>query len=132
MSPTPITEAIEKLRRAVSAALAPLAAPAGVYWMQAAQTASLPFVIFQSQDGGGEAVKHLGDYAWEGLVTVRALAVSQSAAEVLLAAVIPGMASLASTGYTFFVEHERPLILPPNGNGTWQAGHIYRVGISKP
>jgi hypothetical protein len=132
MSATPITEAIEKLRAAIYTALSPLAAPSGVYWLQAAQTATLPFVIMQSQDAGGKAVKHLGDYAWEGLVTVKALATSQSAAATLLAAVIPGMASLTSSGYTFLVEHERPIVIPPDVNGVWQAAQLYRVGIYKP
>jgi hypothetical protein len=135
MSSTPLTEAIEKLRAAVYAALSPLAAPHGVYWLQAAQNAALPFIVYQSQDAGGKDVKHLGDYAWEGLVTVKALANSaggQSGAEALLDAVLPGMSSLAATGYTFAVEHERPLVIPPDVSGTWTAAHLFRIGIYKP
>jgi hypothetical protein len=136
MSATPLTEAIEKLRAAVYTALSPLAAPHGVYWLQADQNAALPFVIAQSQDAGGRDVKHLGDYAWEGLVTIKALANGQSGnlsgAEALLRAVLPGMNSLAVSGYTFFVEHERPLVLPPDDQGVWQACSIFRVGIYKP
>jgi hypothetical protein len=135
LSTTPITEAIEKLRQAIYTALAPLAAPHGVYWLQADQSAALPYVIFQSQDAGGRKVLHLGDYAWEGLVTIKALANGttgkQSGAAALLALVIPGMGSLASTGYTFSVEHERPIVIPPDAEGTWQAAQLYRVGIYK-
>jgi hypothetical protein len=133
MSLIPLTEAIEKVRLAIYTALSPLAAPHGVYWLQADQGVPLPYVIYQSQDGGGQDLKHLGDYAWEGLVTIRALANGesgkQSGAEALLDAVLPGMSGLAVSGYTFSVEHERPLVIPPDDNGVWQAGHIYRLRL---
>lgn len=131
MSAAPLTEAIPVLRRAIAAALKPLAAPHGVYWLQAQQGAARPFVIFQSQDGGGRDVTYLGDYAWEGLVTIKALADSQSAAETLLDVVLPGMGSLTTTGYSFFVERVRPLVLSPDVDGVWQSCGIYRVGIYK-
>jgi hypothetical protein len=134
MSLVPLTEAIEKVRLAIYTALSPLAAPHGVYWLQADQeVATLPYVIYQSQDGGGHDLTHLGDYAWEGLITVRALANGesgkQSGAEALLDAVLPGMNSLTVSGYSFSVEHERPLVIPPDDNGVWQAGQIYRLRL---
>ncbi len=134
MSATPLTEAIEKLRLAIYTALSPLASPHGVYWLQADQNAALPFVVYQSQDAGGKAVKHIGDYGWEGLVTIKALANSatrQSGADALLDAVLPGMQSLAVAGYSFLVEHERPLVIPPDDNGVWTAASIFRVAINK-
>jgi len=138
MSPTPILDAITLVRVAIRNALKPLAAPHGVYWLQADQSTpdqpvAYPYIIFQSQDLGGKDVKHLGDYGWQGLVTIRALADGPAGklrgAEALLVAVLPGMDSLASAGYGFFVEHERPLVLPPDVDGIWQAGSIYRVGM---
>lgn len=125
MPPAPIFNAIYLVRNAVFDALDPLTT-AGVYWQQAVQTATLPYVIYQSQDGGGSADKKLNALGWQGLVTVRALASSQSAAETLMTAVAPGMASLSASGYGIMAEYERPIVLPP-ANGVWQCCHQWRV-----
>lgn len=127
MSPTPLYSAIAVLRKAIFEALDPLTS-AGVYWVQAAQGVALPFVIYQSQDNGGGSVKSVGALAWSGLITVRALAANQSAAETLMLAVAPGMASLSAAGYSIKTEYERPITIPPGD--AWQCGHIWRVSIS--
>jgi hypothetical protein len=125
---TPIYAAIPVLRTAIYTALDPLTT-AGVYWQRAAQDAAQPYIIEQSQDAGGNAVKTIGALGWQGLVTVKALAPTLSAAEALLAAVVPGMASLAHAGYSFVARYERPIIIPPDGD-TWQAAHQWRVFIN--
>ena len=121
----PIYDAIHIVRRAVFEALDPLTT-AGVYWQQAAQGAALPFVIYQSQDGGGSANKRLSNLGWQGLITVKALAANQSAAETLMLAVSPGMGALSATGYSISAEYERPIVLPPQ-DGVWQCCHQWRV-----
>jgi hypothetical protein len=127
MSPTPIYPAIAVLRKAIFEALDPLTA-VGVYWVQATQGVALPFVIYQSQDNGGQAQKSVGALGWSGLITVRALAANQSAAETLMLAVAPGMASLSASGYQITTAYERPITIPPGDS--WQCGHIWRVTIS--
>lgn len=126
MSGDPITDAIELLRYAVYAALSPL--HSAVFWMQATQETPLPFVIFQSQDAGGQSLKWLSSHGWAGLVTVRALAESQSAAEALYKQVAPGMQVLYRPGHSISAVWERPIVLPPR-DGVWQSGGIWRVTI---
>jgi hypothetical protein len=128
MAPTPIYPAIAVLRKAIFEALDPLTT-AGVYWVQAAQGAALPFVIFFSQDGGGQAEKTIGNLSWSGLVTVKALANSQSAAETLMGATAPGMAAPTAAGYTISTNYQRPIVIPPV-DGVWQCGHLWRVFIA--
>jgi hypothetical protein len=150
MPPTPLYNAISILRTAITDALAPLMAaatpPAGVsyldsagrvkcYWTQAEQLDAnqqpvvLPYLIVQSQDNGGTAAKTVGELAWSGLVTVRALAAHLAYAEALIGVVAPGMASLRAAGYSITVAYERPIVLPPQG-GVWQAAHQWRIAIS--
>lgn len=130
MTPPPIYEAIPALRGAIYRALiAKTTRP--VAWQQAAQTAARPLVIMTSQDGGGQSEKSLGSLAWSGLVTLRALADSQLAAEQLMAAVAPGMESLSAPGYTVMASYERPIVLPPTTDGVWQACHMWRVFIDR-
>ena len=128
MSLTPILNAISILRQAVFEAFDPLTTYP-VYWQQADEQVQPPFVIYQSQDAGGRAAKHIGDYGWEGLITVRALAPTQGAAEELLAAVAPGMDALQATGYSFTADYQGPLVVAPDPFGVWQAGHIWRVAL---
>lgn len=124
----PIYSAITVLRTAIFNALDPLTT-AGVYWQRATQGVAPPYVIAQSQDAGGNAVKTIGAFGWQGLVTVKAIAPTLSAAEALLAAVVPGMASLAYTGFSFVSRYERPIIIPPDGD-IWQAAHQWRIFIN--
>ena len=124
--PSPIYNALNLVRKAIFEALDPLTT-APIYWQQAAQGQALPLVVYQSQDGGGSAEKHLNAIGWEGLITVKALASNQSAAETLINMVAPGMASLSSTGYTVCAEYERPVVIPPDAAGVWQAAHQWRV-----
>jgi hypothetical protein len=131
MSTAPIIPALEIVRKSIYTALDALTT-SGVYWLQSPESAALPLVIFQSQDLGGDSVKRVGDIAWSGLVTVRALATSQGAAETLMNAIAPGMASLAVPiaypGYTISTEYERPIVIPP-ADGVWQSSHQWRVTL---
>lgn len=128
MPPTPIIDAISVMREAVYAALDPLTT-AGVYWKQA-EAATLPYVVFQSQDGGGKADPYLNDVGWQGLVTVKVYATTQSAAETLLNAVAPGMNSLSATGYAITTIPINPIDLPAE-DGVWSSSYQWRVIISR-
>jgi hypothetical protein len=124
--PTPLYSAIEVVRGAIFAALDPLTA-APVSWAQADEGVDPPFVIFQSQDNGGRAARRLNELGWSGLITVRAIAMSQSAAATLMAAVAPGMESLAAAGYAVSAEYAQPVVVPPDTGGRWTCGHVWRV-----
>lgn len=128
MPPTPLYSVLRALRFAIKAALQPLTAT-GVYWQRADQGVALPYIVYQSQDLGGQAVGTVGELAWSGLVTVKALATNQSAAELLIAAVAPGMEALIYAGYSISARYVRPVVIPPDGD-TWQAAHQWRVGIT--
>lgn len=124
--PTPIFDAIKLVRAAIFAALDPLTT-APVSWAQAPQGVDPPFVVYQSQDAGGRAEKHLNALGWSGLITVKAIATSQSAAETLMSAVAPGMNSLTSVGYNIFAEYMQPIVIPPDDTGRWTTAHQWRV-----
>ena len=128
--PTPILEALPALRGAIYRALTALTTR-GVFWKQATQGYALPFVIYQSPDGGGRAEKSVGDLDWSGLIMVRALADNQSAAEQLMTAVAGGMAALSAPGYTITVTYGQPRDLPITPSGAWQAAHEWRISISR-
>jgi hypothetical protein len=126
----PILDSITIVRFAILAALDPLTT-SGVYWLEAPETAVRPFVVVQSQDAGGRSEPRLSSLGWSGLITVKALAHTLQAAEALLGAVAPGMATLnAPTGYDMTAEHVRPIVLGPR-DGVWQAGHIWLVSLER-
>lgn len=129
----PIPDAISIVRTALYAALSPLCGTyqglPRCYWLVAAQGAPLPLLVYQSQDGGGQDASLLGQGGWAGLITVKALASSPSAAEALLAGVPAALEGLsAPAGYTIRATFNRPLVLPPKDT-VWQAAHIYRIQL---
>ena len=129
----PIPNAISIVRQALYASLSPLCATyqglPKCYWLVAAQGAPLPLLVMQSQDGGGQDASLLGLGGWAGLITVKALATSQSAAEALLAGVPDALAALANPdGYTIRATFNRPLVLPPK-DGVWQAAQSYQIQL---
>ena len=125
---SPILDAITILRGAVSSALDALT-DRPIYWAQA-EGGTLPYVIVQSQDGGGRANPALNSVGWAGLVTVKALASTLPAAETLMAAIAPGMDSLTATGYVITTIYDRPVTLPPE-SGVWQSINTWRVIIDR-
>lgn len=130
MTIAPIITAITIVRFAVVGALDPLTT-AGVYWLEAPEGAVLPFVVCQSQDQGGRGEARLSSLGWSGLITVKALATTLSAAETLMAAVAPGMGALvAPTNYDMSVSYVRPVVLPPS-DGIWQIGHQWLVSVER-
>src|SRR5678815_3223797 len=117
MTSSAIYDAVRIARFLVVPALDALT-PQGVYWWVAPQTATRPFVVVFSQDGGGVSVPRLGSQGWSGLVTIKAVADTLSAAEALLAAVAPGMDSLSAPAtFDLSVSYVRPLALPPDVDG---------------
>lgn len=121
----------------VRAALYPkLAAIETTYWQQAERGAALPYLVFQSQDGGGDDASMLNLGGWSGLVTVKALSLSVeagggglAAAEALLSGVPTAFESLTQpSGYTIRAYLARPLTLPPLDD-VHTAALIFRVDL---
>jgi hypothetical protein len=141
-SPAPIVDAIPIVRRSIYSALALLMSAytavhsdgltrAKLYWTQAEQEIDPPFVVVQSQDGGGVDAGRIGGAVWSGLITLRAIAPSLLQAEALLNTIQVGMSSLfAPAGYSITAHHDRPLTLPP-ADGLWTAASIYRVTLAR-
>jgi hypothetical protein len=137
MTAAPIIESIRLVRFAIVPALAALAGGKGVYWLQASEGTAYPFVIVQSQDGGGQDTRAVGAIAWSGLITVKALAKAngsgnaQAEAEALMEQIAPGMANLsAQAGFVIGARHMRPIVLAPL-DGVWQAAHLWRVTLER-
>lgn len=132
MPAQPITDAIPKIRAGLYAALAPLVGTydgaAKAYWLQAAQGAPLPLLIYQAQDGGGADASLLSTGGWAGLFTIKALAASASAAEALLATMPAALAGLSVSGYSAQATYVRSLVLPPL-DGVHTAALIYRITL---
>lgn len=130
MTVAPILDSIALIRALIVPALDALTTrPVG--WWQVNQGTALPYAVVQSQDLGGVSTPRLGSLGWSGLITVKALASDLKAAEALLAAIAPGMASLvAPAGYDLSVRFVRPLALPP-ADGTWQIGGIWEVILER-
>jgi len=109
-----------------------LAGSAGVYWTLAPQGTARPYCVLQSQDQGGISTPRLGSLGWSGLITVKAIADSLQAAETLLALVAPAMDGLsAPASYDLSVRFVRPLALPVDEDGVWQAGLIWEVILER-
>lgn len=128
----PITNAIPVVRTALYAALSPLVGTySGIkkaYWLQAAQGAPLPLIIYQPQSNGEDA-SFLNGNGYQGLWTVRALADTAGGAETLLNTVVAPIAAITSAGGYSFTATFFQVIAPPPVDGVWQAGLIYRVRL---
>lgn len=142
MTVAAVYDAITIARLSVEAALKPLVliqqggtgAPR-LYWRKAATGAPLPCVVHQSQDQGGQNTPFLGIGGWVGEWAVKALANDDATAEAWLAAIRPGMDSLAlpaafPTGYSIQAIYDRPLVLPPDQQ-VFQAAAIWLLHITR-
>lgn len=127
--PSPIYSAIRLVRYAVASALTSRTTR-GVYWLEAPGTAARPFVTFQSQDLGGRAERTVGALGWSGLIVVKAIGDTASAAETLMEAVSAGMDALSTPGYSISAAYDRPLVLPPDG-AIHQSGAQWRVSLHR-
>jgi hypothetical protein len=111
-----ITDALPKIRAALYAALAPLVGTydgmAKAYWLQAAQGAPLPLLVYQAQ-APFQADDFLNSAAGGGLFTIRALAASAAAADTLLAGVPAALSSLSVSGYGCTVTFVEAPAIPP-------------------
>lgn len=114
----PVYDAIPVMRGAVAAALG-----ASAHWQRNEDAApTRPYLIFDSQDGGGRADAYVGCIGWEGLVTVRAVADFQDEADAALAPAFTAMQSLsAPSGYAIGARFVRPITLPPTGETRYAA-----------
>lgn len=138
---TPIRNAITLMRTALYGALSPLVDDFGgkpaCYWQRVDEGVADALVtnpatlascfVYQSQDNGGKQDVTIGDRGWSGLVTIRALAGSQKAAETLLNT-IPEPLILSADGYEVTAVFVRPLTLPAVDN-VFTAAFIYRISI---
>lgn len=111
-----ITDAMPKIRVALYTALGPLVGTyqgiAKAYWLQAAQGAPLPLIVYQAQAPFKED-DFLNSAAGGGLFTIRALADSAAAAETLLASVPAAMNNLSVSGYGCRVTFIEAPVIPP-------------------
>lgn len=121
----PIRDAITIMRVALYDALSPLVeqwnGQPACYWQRAVEGVADALVssppgltacfIYQSQDAGGRQENTIGDRAWTGLVTIRALAGTLRDAEALLAT-IPEPLVLGANGYEVVAVYEQPLVVP--------------------
>lgn len=139
--PMPILTAEAVLRKAMYDAFVPLlssytdsAGRVKCYYKRADQldanghAVTVPYLIYQPQSDIA-ALRWIGVIDAEALFTLRALAPSQSAAEMLLGLAAPGMASLSATGYTIQAIYERTPNIPPDGD-VWTVAHMFRIHIS--
>jgi hypothetical protein len=133
MTTAPVLNAEQIIIDAFKAALAPYVGlwngRPKAYYQQAEQNAPLPFVIFQAQADIGR-LDWIDQTGAEVLMTVKALAANGTTARALLNDITPGMAALASAGYTITARYERSPAIPPTAT-THQAAHIYRVRIER-
>lgn len=129
-TPTAIPTALARLRTVIPALLDSLVAGA-VYEQQAPPNAALPCIVWHSQDGGGQAAPRVGIIAWDGLITVRAFAVSQDAANALaltIATTLPGRTLVS--GDRVAIDLDRPLIIPASGvTTTYTAAFVFRAAV---
>lgn len=143
MSDTPVYSGPDLAGDALLAALAPLVpafngAPA-VYWqinppetVGALRTGALSsMLICQSQDGGGERLPHVGRVSWSGLVVVRALSASASAARSVRDG-IPARMELLSVpaGYAIAARFDKPIELAPK-DGIHTRGQQWLITIER-
>lgn len=137
----PIVNALSIAREALKAALSPLVpnfqgAPA-CYWkwniagtVGALQLGELSkLLIYQSQDGGGDAALWLGSQGWTGLVTIRCISADLATAEALQAALPAALTTLSAPAVTIRADHVRPLDLP-TVDGVHTVASIYRITIA--
>lgn len=134
MSVTQIANGTALIRASLATALAPLVGiyqgQPNAYWLQAPETAPLPLLVYQAQDGGGQDISFLNGAAWSGLFTIKALVAdsSPSAADTLLAGVPAALAAMTVPGYRVGVLFVRDLVLPPR-DFVYTAGLIYQIDL---
>jgi hypothetical protein len=129
-TPTAIPTALARLRTAIPAALDSLVS-SRVFERQAPPNVALPCIVWHSQDNGGQRAPRVGIVAWEGLITVRAFAVSQDAADALaqtIATTLPGRTLVS--GDRVAIDLDRPLTIPSSGiTTTYTAAVIFRAAV---
>lgn len=100
-----------------------------VYWLVAVEQAALPCIVVQSQDNGGQPDPFIGLIGWRGLIVVRCIAATESAANALgisAHAAIPPSALVS--GYRITTELDRRLPIPP-GRAGYVSARQYRVAV---
>ena len=127
---TPIANGTELVRKAIFAALSPLAgAHDGLpkcYWLLNDQGAPLPFLVYQ---GDGDDASMLGQAGWVGEFTVRAHGANQADAELLISGVQAAMNGLtAPGGFTITATYLRSPTIPPK-DAVWTAAQTYNVEL---
>jgi hypothetical protein len=130
---TPITNALDIVTQALHSALSPLVGShqgnPKCYWLVAEQGATLPYLVYQSQDLGGRDASMLNVAGWEGEITIKSTAVDKGAAQTLLATVPAAMEALANpSGFTLTATFIRPLVIPAKDT-RYTAALIYKLEL---
>jgi hypothetical protein len=117
MTAAPVYTAIALARAALSAALGPNA-----HWQRVEGEQSRPYMVFDSQDAGGKQNKTVGSSAWQGLITVRAIADYQDEADAVIEAIkTPMQALTTAAGYSIASVFIRPITIPPTAEVRYAA-----------
>lgn len=114
----PVYTAIAIVRDAIATALGESS-----HWQRNEDaTPSRPYLVYDSQDGGGKLNQYVGSKGWRGLITVRAVADFQDEAEAALAPAYTAMLSLsAPSGYSIGAVYIRPITIPPTAEVRYAA-----------
>lgn len=132
---TPPVNAEDVVARAIYSSLAPLmtgyqfAGSARCYYQVAPEQAPMPFLVYQLQSDIN-AVQRVGAWDGNGLILLRAVAETPSAARTLLGVVASGMDSLTVSGYHIQAVWDGSQALP-GAIGYAQAALRYNVSVRK-
>lgn len=101
-----------------------------IYYSVAPAVPTFPYVVYQSQDGGGRNSDYVDQSGWEGLITFRSIDTdSQTASNNLIALSdrLVGLQVSGIVGYSIKYKPEHPQPFPVEKNS--QYGSIYTEAI---
>ena len=110
------TKVFPLVRQAITTALTTVAG-GRIYWLQAPDDATYPYVVFQSQDAGGKRNDYMSANGWRGLITFRVYSTDPDTADTTLQSIPTLLDSVAVSTYTFRALPETPVPYPPQEYG---------------
>ena len=124
-----IPAAIEAVKSVLQAALDPLVGNR-VYWQQSPEQTLTPCIVFHSRDGGGNAIERIGSVGWQGEITIRVFAATDTQAGLIAGQVVQAIPQTTKTtdGWTVTARLLRPVVQPPAKLAS-VAGFVYQITI---